>query len=511
MNVPMSSATPQATAAYEKALSQFQSYVGDPVATLDAALAEAPDFVSGHLFKALALFTTSEKQFLPAVETSLGEATRRATRANERERALMAAIRRLLDGQWDAASRQLDRVLAAHPRDAMTLQAAHLIDFFRGDALNLRNRISRVLPHWNESVPGYSYVLGMHAFGLEEMNQYAEAEATGRRALALEPRDAWAVHAVTHVMEMQGRIDDGIRWLESRKGDWAPENGFAFHNWWHLALFNMDSARFDRVLALYDKAIHPEPAQLVLSLLDATALLWRLHLEGVALGRRFEALADEWQVRQERDHSFYAFNDFHAMLAFAASGREDAMNRQLAWLAAAATQQGSNGAMTREVGLPLARGIAAFARAQYAAALDHLEPVRDIAQRFGGSHAQRDLITLTVIEAALRAKQRSPSGGSTSRPAPGRSAWRARRALGARRWRREALKRDGDERVPTTRSSYLFASGCIEGDCGTDERLECARVDLLALMDVDRAPCIPLQARVEELGRVLQRSALEEG
>ena len=51
------------------------------------------------------------------------------------------------------------------------LQTAHLFDFYRGDALNLRNRVSRVLPHWSESVPGYSYVLGMHAFGLEECNQ----------------------------------------------------------------------------------------------------------------------------------------------------------------------------------------------------------------------------------------------------------------------------------------------------------------------------------------------------
>src|SRR5512134_2175914 len=71
------------------------------------------------------------------------------------------------------------------------------------------------------SPAGYSYVLGMHAFGLEECNQYAEAEVTGRRALDLVPTDGWAVHAVTHVMEMQGRIDEGIGWLTSREADWA--------------------------------------------------------------------------------------------------------------------------------------------------------------------------------------------------------------------------------------------------------------------------------------------------
>ena len=433
-DTPVSSRNTQALAGYERALAQFQSYVGDPIVTLDATLAEAPDFVMGHLFKALALFTTSEKQFLPAAEESLGTALRHGSRANQRERALMAATRSFLDGEWDAGSRQLDRVLADCPRDAMALQVAHLMDFFRGDALNLRNRVSRVLPHWDEAVPGYSYVLGLHAFGLEEMNQYPEAEASGRRALALQPKDAWAVHAVTHVMEMQGRIDEGMKWLESRKDDWAPDNSFAFHNWWHLALFHMDGGRHERVLALYDEAIHPQPAQYVLPLIDATALLWRLHLEGVDVGRRFEEAAAEWQARQERDRGYYAFNDVHAMLAFAATAREAAMGRELAELRLVAAQDSPNGRMTREVGLPLAEGVAAFGRGKYAAAVEHLEAVRDIAHRFGGSHAQRDLITLTLIEAALRAGQTSRANHYLAerrvhKPA---SAWAGRLARKAR-------------------------------------------------------------------------------
>ncbi|HEX6268562.1 MAG TPA: tetratricopeptide repeat protein [Burkholderiales bacterium] len=404
-DVPVSGASAKALEGYETALTQFQSYVGDPVATLDATLAEAPGFVMGHLFKALALFTSSEKQFVPMAEAALAEAVRHLAGATERERALAAATRRILDGDWDEGSRQLDRILVEHPRDALVIQVGHLMDFYRGDSLNLRNRISRVLPQWDESVPGYSYLLGMHAFGLEEMNQYAEAEATGRRALELQRKDGWALHAVTHVMEMQGRVDEGIAWLETRQDDWAPDNNFAFHNWWHLALFYLDAPDYKRALELYDAAIHPQPAQYVLPLVDATAMLWRLHLEGVDLGSRFEAVADDWQARQARDQGFYAFNDFHALLAFAATGRYADMTRQLDDLAAAARQEGSNGMMSREVGLPLAHGIVAFARGQYAAAIDFIEPVRDIAHRFGGSHAQRDLLSLTLIEAALRGNQ----------------------------------------------------------------------------------------------------------
>ena len=62
------------------------------------------------------------------------------------------------------------------------------------------------------------------------MNQYPEAEAAALRALAIQPKDGWAVHAAVHVMEMQGRIDEGIAFLSSREADWAPGNGFAYHN-----------------------------------------------------------------------------------------------------------------------------------------------------------------------------------------------------------------------------------------------------------------------------------------
>ena len=405
--VPVSGGSAFARDQYEVALRQFQSYVGDPVATLDAALADSPQFVVGHVFRALAMYTMTEKSLLPEVARSLDAARGLQATANDRERGLVEATQRLLDGDWNAGCLALDHVLSEHPRDALALQAGHLMDFYRGDALNLRNRVSRVLPHWNEAVPGFSYVLGMHAFGLEEMNQYAEAEAAARRALSLERRDGWAVHAVTHVMEMQGRVDEGAEWLTSRESDWSPDNAFAFHNWWHLALFRLDAGRYDDVLALYDARIHPGPAQFALTLLDATALLWRLHLEGVDVGGRFEQVAGEWASRLDQDRGHYAFNDVHAMLAFVATGRAAESDQLVANLAFAAAGTGTNAMMSRDVGMPLALAIRAFGAGRYADAVALLEPVRDIAHRFGGSHAQRDLITLTLIEAALRAGQAS--------------------------------------------------------------------------------------------------------
>lgn len=390
---------------FEEALRQAQTYVGDPIATIERALAEHPDFVAGHLLKAGALATLAERRFFDAARPSLAAAEELADHATPRERAHMAALRHLLDGEWDEANRLFDAVLVDHPRDALALLVAHLFDFYRGDALNLRNRIGRVLPHWSPDVPGYSFVLGMHAFGLEECNQYPEAESVAHRALALEARDAWAIHAATHVLEMQGRVEEGIDWLESRRRDWAVDNALAPHNAWHLALFHLDRGNHDRVLAIFDAGVLPAPSDLALQLLDASALLWRLYLGGVDVGPRFEAVADAWEAKVESEGGFYAFNDAHAMMALAATGRERAADRLLRRVTAVSGGDSLAASMARRVGLPVARSLLAFSRGRYDEVVAELGPVRDVACHFGGSHAQRDVITLTVIEAAIRGGQ----------------------------------------------------------------------------------------------------------
>ena len=110
--------------------------------------------------------------------------------------------------------------------------------------------------------------------------------------------DVWATHAVTHVYEMQGRIDEGIRFLRARQADWGDGNLFAVHNWWHLALYLLEAGGTAESLAIYDRHIHnDQSAGVPLEMLDASALLWRLHLDRVDVGGRFDQLADAWATR----------------------------------------------------------------------------------------------------------------------------------------------------------------------------------------------------------------------
>ncbi len=390
-----------ALARYETALTLLNGFFADPLAEIEAALAEDPEFVMGHCFRAALFLISTEKAAEPELARSVERAEALGRRANDRERGHIAAARAWLAGDLRRSVELYGRVAMDHPYDLLAIQIAHQGDFFLGQSAMLRDRIARALPTWSEQVPGYGYLLGMYAFGLEETGDYARAEESGRRAVGIQPRDPWAIHAVAHVMEMQGRLDDGVRWLAERTEDWSRDNMFAFHNWWHLALYHLDRGETARVLQLYDEAIRPKPSPVQLESVDATAMLWRLHLRGLDVGARWAELADRWEPSV--GDGYYAFNDVHAMLAFTAAGRGEPAARLLTRLERRAAEPGTNGTMTREVGLPVARAIRAFGQSRYADCAALLEAVRPVAHRFGGSHAQRDLISLTQLEAAMRA------------------------------------------------------------------------------------------------------------
>jgi tetratricopeptide (TPR) repeat protein len=385
---------------FEKALDLTTSYFIDPLAEINAAIADDPTCAIAHCLRAGLAVMSSERGALPLIDESVAVIEAPGTGANDRERRHAAAARTWATGDFARAKAAYDALVVDYPRDQLAVQIAHVGDFFLGQSTMLRDRMAQVLPHWDASVPGYGYLLGMHAFGLEETGLYERAEDTGRRALELNPRDPWAVHAVAHVMEMQGRVRDGIDWLTSRQQDWSVDNGLAYHNWWHLTLHHLDLAEYDRALELYDTRIRPVQTPVALEMLDASAMLWRLTLRGVDVGSRWQPLAEAWAPLA--NEGFYAFNDVHATMAFVGAQQWTRVDEVLSALERAAQGIGTNAMMTREVGLPLARGIAAFGRGRYGEAIDHVTQARPHAQRFGGSHAQRDIVQLTLLEAAMR-------------------------------------------------------------------------------------------------------------
>ncbi|MFE9040170.1 tetratricopeptide repeat protein [Streptomyces sp. NPDC012421] len=327
-----------------------------------------------------------------------------------RERLHLAAAGALLAGDLHGAAGLLEELSLAHPRDVLALFAGHQLDFLTGDAVRLRDRIGGALSAWGRADEHRGPLLGMYAFGLEESGHYGRAEETGLAAVERHPRDVWAVHAVTHTYEMQGRIAEGVAFLDARADDWTRGNYLTVHNWWHYALYALEAGAEETALRVYDAAVrHEESAGLAMELLDAAALLWRLRLAGREEPERWARLADAWAERA--DPPFYAFNDVHAVMAYVGAGRiaeaEALVADRRRWLAEGAADTArrtlSNHAMTAEAGLPVCEALVAQGRGDHAAVVELLWPVRRGIQVFGGSHAQRDAVQRTLLESALAA------------------------------------------------------------------------------------------------------------
>jgi hypothetical protein len=400
---PVGTASHDALGHAETALWRMCSFFDAPLADLDAAIAADPGWMLPHVMRASFLLTLTEPSLVADARAALDQADLLAAHAPERERAHWAAADRCAAGDWHGACAAWEQILLQHPRDLYALQWAHLFDFYRGDARNLRQRVARVLPEWPRDDALRPYLLGMHAFGLEENNLYAQAEAAGREATSGAAKVPWATHAVAHVMEMQGRFDEGQRWLLDSESVWGGGNGFGGHHWWHLALFHLEAMDLPGALALHDAHQGSAHAVLTLQRLDGAALLWRLRLldaDGtLGLAARWADLAQGWDLTP-RDAGHSAFNDAHMLIALI--GQRDAPRAQALFAAVqrrAERGTDSNAAMAREVGLPLMRALLAFDAGDAAEAIRLLAPLRETAHRFGGSHAQRDLIDQTLLAA----------------------------------------------------------------------------------------------------------------
>src|SRR5690606_26961057 len=102
------------------------------------------------------------------------------------------------------------------------------------------------------------------------------------------------------------------------------------HNWWHLALYHLEQGDTDTVLCLVDGPIDGARSTVHLDLLDVSSMLWRLQLHGVDVGSRWPPVAERWAPSVESGGAgHYAFNDMHAVMAFACTGRDDLVRQVL--------------------------------------------------------------------------------------------------------------------------------------------------------------------------------------
>lgn len=419
-----------AAAGFDRAVSSYVKYRLDVFDGVKAALAADPAFFMGQVLKGTMMMLAYNRSVLPAVDSAIVAAETGAASASSRERAHLEALTAWRRGALDRALGIWDGITAEHPRDLLALRLAHFNHFWTGGQVPMRRAVEQAAAGWDETLPGFETVLAMRAFAREETGDYAAAEADGRRAVEIDRTDLWATHAVAHVMEMTGRADEGVAWLDALKGGWGDANNLRHHLWWHRALFHLERGEPEIALARYDDEIRNLASPLVqkqpdvyIDLQNAVSLLWRLEQAGIDVGNRWHELADQAE-RRTGDHA-NLFTLPHLAMALAADGRALALARLLEDMRGfAAARAGSLAPAVGAVAVPVAEAAVAHRTRDWRAVIERLLPIRSQVVRLGASNAQRDMFRQMLVDAAAR-DGRTALVGELLAEAPGLAGRRA--------------------------------------------------------------------------------------
>jgi tetratricopeptide (TPR) repeat protein len=383
---------------WNRVITGILSHAASTGPDLNRVLAAAPDFALGQAIRGVSCLLLGRTEMVAIAREAYAAALAGAP-ATMREIAFVHALGDWLNGRPSRAVARVQVVLNLNPRDALAMKMIQAIHFVMGRPEAMRASIEGVIGAWSDH-PARGYLLGCHAFTLEETGEYARAERTGREGVELAPDDAWGLHAVAHVFDMTGRARDGLGWLTGREASWAHCNNFRFHVWWHRALMHLDLGEYAEALELYDSDIRAEKTDDYRDISNGASLLSRLEMEGVDVGHRWEELADLSEHRAT--DGCLAFADLHYMLALCGGERDRAAAGLIARMRSAHTAKGEAQRIIAHPGLHVAEGLQAFAAGEYSVAWMHLRAGRGDLQQIGGSHAQRDVFDRITIEAALR-------------------------------------------------------------------------------------------------------------
>lgn len=424
----MTAASTEAAQAYDDAISAFLLSSQAIPNTVKAMFAADPALPLGQVLAGNFNVLRGWRTMIPrAVSTHEGLASRRALLL-PREQLHVDALGAWSQGNATLSLKLWEDILTKWPTDMLALKLAQYGHFYAGNSAAMKASIDRVAPAFQTDMRHYPNFLGMQAFGHEETGHYDSAEKLGREAVKLEPREGWATHAVAHVMEMTGRTQNGIEWLNETQPGWCQANNFRNHLIWHRALMYLDAGDHEAVLAHFDESWDAASEE-YLDHCNASSLLLRLDLAGIPVGDRWQQVKEK--ARTRLNEQVLCFADIHYVMALAYGDDKASTATLINALKSHAGDGSSDGDAVAQSGLALAKAINAHASHDYASALAHLEATADTHQLVGGSNAQRDLFALLAMDAAnqLGDTERVESFAAMRRGAFGYDDWANKRYL----------------------------------------------------------------------------------
>jgi tetratricopeptide (TPR) repeat protein len=377
--------SPVAIAAINQFTQQALSYHWDAQSTLFQGNVADRECALIHAYTAAYYLAQEDAVYRKQALSYLSAAQRWLNDATERERWTVQAIAAWAKGDTNQAIALHETIVEHYPQDILAIQQAQYHYFYQGKSLHLLRVAEKAL----KANPDDHYLYGMVAFGLEQCHRFSEAELFAHKAISINRHDPWAHHAIAHVLDSQGRIDEGIAWMESHADTWDQCNSMLYtHNWWHIALYYLAKEAYQTVLNLYDvhvwgRARQSSPKDQV----GAIATLIRLELRGVDVGSRWQDLS-RYVPSRLHEHCL-CFQDLHYIYALTRSGQTDHVTEMLDSMMRHAQRVDSpQHRVWAEVVIPVAHGIIAHAIGYWSEAIAHLQPVLPRLSEVGGSRTQ---------------------------------------------------------------------------------------------------------------------------
>lgn len=394
----VSGASAETIAAINRFGSEWISYGPDLAGVIAAAQAE-PACALANAFAAL-LHMSLEAASGYAAATPFLERLRSAQQhATPREQAIVEAALHWGAEDYGASLKAFEAAVSLAPSDIVAAKWGQYLAFNLGDAAAMLRLGRQIMTVHRKTAEAW----GMLAFAQEQSHQLHLAEDSASQALALNPREAWAQHALAHVFETHGRLDEGIRVLTQAAPGWSDRSIFMReHNYWHLALFHLDRDEPARALEIYDQQLWGAWPEFAQEQIGAISMLWRLELRGVDVGSRWAPVAA--RVVQRAPEHLWPFHDLHYIHAISRHGTQAQANGFLATMKDKAQRAGG---VWKDIAVPAAQAIVACNQGRHGEACDVLTPLLPQLFRIGGSHAQRDVFVQAWIDASFRSKRLS--------------------------------------------------------------------------------------------------------
>lgn len=411
-DLPLSTDSAEAAELFDRAVEHYLKFHADTMALVGRMLAADPHFVMGHCLKGYLLLSAANPANAPEIAATLTAAQSGAALATERERQHVAAFAAWARGALDLSFGIWRLILDAHPTDLLACRICDTTWFRHGQTAAILEQADRLAAGWSADIPGYDCFQTVWAFAHEEAGDTAGAERAVDLVMEQDRTNYFAHHVKAHVMEMECRPREGRDWLASQVGHWSLGNNLIHHLWWHRALMELELGELDAVLASYDENIRnfDEPMTKAvpdhfIDLQNAPAILWRLEQMGVAVGDRWQELADKAEARiGDAGHLLLVP---HLMLALAATGRAGAAGDFLAALRELAGDKALwTAPAIADVVIPVCEAALAHRRGDYSRVVDLLALKREQIRLLGGSNAQRDLVMQMLIDAAMKSGRR---------------------------------------------------------------------------------------------------------